>query len=84
MDTSAAGPAQPGGLQLAQMMTPMDRPILNLPREPAIALQVLDSCITYDRSTQLYTYHGADTAQLFTVGPQMRSTDWARGLCDTQ
>ncbi len=84
MDMSAAGPAHQGGLQPAQMMTPRDRPILNLPREPAIALQVPESCITYDPSTQQYTYHGADAAELFTIAQRMCSTDWARSSCDTQ
>ncbi len=78
------GPAYLGGLQLTQMTTPRDRPILNLPREPAGAPQVPESRITYDPSTQQYTYHGADTAELFTIVPQTRSNDLARGSRDTQ
>ncbi len=78
MDMSAAGLVLPGGLQLGGMMTPMDRPILNMPRGPAVAPQVADSRITYDPSTQLYTYHGVDAAQIFAIsGSQACSTDWA-------
>ncbi len=46
MDTSVVGPALLGGLQPAQMMTLRDRPILNLPRELAIAPQIPDSRVT--------------------------------------
>ncbi len=83
MDMSAVGPALLGGLQLAQMMTPSDRLILNLPGEPAITLQIPDSRVTYDPNTQVYTYYGPDAVHAITVLPQMLTTDWARGLHNT-
>ncbi len=64
-DTSALGSAQLGGLQQFGMMTPVDRPIMHMLTQPALAPHVAGSTITYNPNTRVYTYYGADAAQIF-------------------